>query len=180
MLEKTVVFVWWSKIHRGSCEWRLMIFKIQCKKRRHAWGFLWSRRSMHINDYWCLQPRHESMISGEVGRVRKVGLGKRETPGERQLWGPNKIVLTQVWAHAECNVLPRSTRTTPMSRVHRCIPHWGRTPKPQLQNCDNYPATYVQRLIIECGPFFNEWQTGFRQKRECRDNILLLRILYVK
>ena len=38
----------------------------------------------------------------------------------------------------------------------------------------------LQRLMAECESFFSDWQAGFRQKRGCRDNILLLRIIYDK
>ena len=36
----------------------------------------------------------------------------------------------------------------------------------------------MKRLIKECELFLSEWQAGFRAGRGCRDNILLLRILY--
>ena len=36
----------------------------------------------------------------------------------------------------------------------------------------------LRRLVEECGQFFSEWQAGFRTARGCRDNILLLRLLY--
>ena len=34
------------------------------------------------------------------------------------------------------------------------------------------------RLTEECKHFFSDWQAGFRPGRGCRDNILLLRVLY--
>ena len=34
------------------------------------------------------------------------------------------------------------------------------------------------RLVKECKKFFSEWQAGFRSERGCRDNTLLLRVLY--
>ena len=36
----------------------------------------------------------------------------------------------------------------------------------------------LRRLIKECQEFFSEWQAGFRPHRGCRDNVLLLRLLY--
>ena len=36
----------------------------------------------------------------------------------------------------------------------------------------------LRRLVRECHEFFSEWQAGFRAQRGCRDNILLLRVLY--
>ena len=36
----------------------------------------------------------------------------------------------------------------------------------------------LKRLVQECAEFFSEWQAGFRATRGCRDNILLLRVLY--
>ena len=36
----------------------------------------------------------------------------------------------------------------------------------------------LHRLTTECSSFFSDWQAGFRQERGCRDNILLLRVLY--
>ena len=36
----------------------------------------------------------------------------------------------------------------------------------------------LRRLVEECADFFSEWQAGFRPKRGCRDNTLLLRVLY--
>ena len=36
----------------------------------------------------------------------------------------------------------------------------------------------LKRLVAECQAFFSDWQAGFRTKRGCRDNILLLRVLY--
>ena len=36
----------------------------------------------------------------------------------------------------------------------------------------------LRRLVEECKAFFSEWQAGFRAHRGCRDNILLLRLLY--
>ena len=36
----------------------------------------------------------------------------------------------------------------------------------------------LRRLVEECVSFFSEWQAGFRAHRGCRDNILLLRLLY--
>ena len=36
----------------------------------------------------------------------------------------------------------------------------------------------LRRLVEECASFFSEWQAGFRAHRGCRDNILLLRLLY--
>ena len=36
----------------------------------------------------------------------------------------------------------------------------------------------LKRLIVECIDFFSDYQAGFRKLRGCRDNILLLRVLY--
>ena len=36
----------------------------------------------------------------------------------------------------------------------------------------------MRRLTKECADFLSDWQAGFRAARGCRDNILLLRILY--
>ena len=36
----------------------------------------------------------------------------------------------------------------------------------------------LRRLVKECEAFFSKWQAGFRSKRGCRDNTLLLRVLY--
>ena len=36
----------------------------------------------------------------------------------------------------------------------------------------------LERIMKECGHFLSDWQAGFRPERGCRDNILLLRILY--
>ena len=36
----------------------------------------------------------------------------------------------------------------------------------------------LRRIAKECTDFFSDWQAGFRAKRGCRDNILLLRVLY--
>ena len=36
----------------------------------------------------------------------------------------------------------------------------------------------LNRLTSECCNFFSDWQAGFRQQCGCRDNILLLRLLY--
>ena len=36
----------------------------------------------------------------------------------------------------------------------------------------------LRRLERECAKFFSDWQVGFRRGRGCRDNILLLRVLY--
>ena len=36
----------------------------------------------------------------------------------------------------------------------------------------------MKRLTKECAKFFSDWQAGFRAARGCRDNILLLRLLY--
>ena len=36
----------------------------------------------------------------------------------------------------------------------------------------------LRRLVKECAAFFSEWQAGFRAHRGCRDNVLLLRLLY--
>ena len=36
----------------------------------------------------------------------------------------------------------------------------------------------LRRLVEECAAFFSEWQAGFRAQRGCRDNVLLLRLLY--
>ena len=36
----------------------------------------------------------------------------------------------------------------------------------------------LRRIVEECKSFFSEWQAGFRAERGCRDNILLLRVLY--
>jgi len=36
----------------------------------------------------------------------------------------------------------------------------------------------LKRLVVECADFFSDWQAGFRPQRGCRDNILLLRVLY--
>ena len=36
----------------------------------------------------------------------------------------------------------------------------------------------MTRLVKECEDFFSEWQAGFRADRGCRDNILILRLLY--
>ena len=38
----------------------------------------------------------------------------------------------------------------------------------------------LKRLVAECCNFFSDWQTGFWSKRGCRDNVLLLRVLYDK
>ena len=38
----------------------------------------------------------------------------------------------------------------------------------------------LQHLIVECESFFSDWQADFRQKRGCRDNILLLSFIYDK
>ena len=39
-------------------------------------------------------------------------------------------------------------------------------------------VTLLKRLVDECSEFFSDWQTGFRPKWGCRDNVLLLRVLY--
>ena len=36
----------------------------------------------------------------------------------------------------------------------------------------------LKRIVTECAEFLSEWQAGFRASRGCRDNILLLRMLY--
>ena len=36
----------------------------------------------------------------------------------------------------------------------------------------------LRRLVQECASFFSDWQAGFRPQRGCRDNVLLLRVLY--
>ena len=36
----------------------------------------------------------------------------------------------------------------------------------------------LKRLVAECSEFFSDWQAGFRSQRGCRDNIMLLRVLY--
>ena len=36
----------------------------------------------------------------------------------------------------------------------------------------------LKRIVEECADFLSEWQAGFRANRGCRDNILLLRMLY--
>ena len=36
----------------------------------------------------------------------------------------------------------------------------------------------LNRLVEETDWFLSDWQAGFRSKRGCRDNILLLRVLY--
>ena len=36
----------------------------------------------------------------------------------------------------------------------------------------------LRRLVEECADFFFDWQAGFRPQRGCRDNVLLLRVLY--
>ena len=36
----------------------------------------------------------------------------------------------------------------------------------------------LHRIVDECSQFFSEWQAGFHSKRGCRDNLLLLRVLY--
>ena len=36
----------------------------------------------------------------------------------------------------------------------------------------------LRRIVEECKEFFSEWQSGFRSQRGCRDNVLLLRVLY--
>ena len=36
----------------------------------------------------------------------------------------------------------------------------------------------LKRLVAECQEFFSDWQAGFRPQRGCRDNVLLLRVLY--
>ena len=36
----------------------------------------------------------------------------------------------------------------------------------------------LKRIVEECQEFFSDWQAGFRAKRGCRDNVLLLRVLY--
>ena len=36
----------------------------------------------------------------------------------------------------------------------------------------------LRRIVTECADFLSEWQAGFRARRGCRDNLLLLRVLY--
>ena len=36
----------------------------------------------------------------------------------------------------------------------------------------------LERIHKECGHYLSEWQAGFRPERGCRDNILLLRVLF--
>ena len=36
----------------------------------------------------------------------------------------------------------------------------------------------LERIMSECSGFLSEWQAGFRPERGCRDNILLLRVLF--
>ena len=63
--------------------------------------------------------------------------------------------------------------------------------KGQKDNCANYrcicllnhaykilSVVLMRRLVMECDHFLSEWQAGFRAGRGCRDNILLLRLLY--
>ena len=37
---------------------------------------------------------------------------------------------------------------------------------------------FLWRLVEECKDFFSGWQAGFRCKRGCRDNVMLLHLLY--
>ena len=39
-------------------------------------------------------------------------------------------------------------------------------------------AILMRRLTKECEKFLSDWQAGFRPARGCRDNILMLRLLY--
>ena len=36
----------------------------------------------------------------------------------------------------------------------------------------------LERVTKECSKFLSDWQAGFRPERGCRDNILLLRVIY--
>ena len=36
----------------------------------------------------------------------------------------------------------------------------------------------LKRIMEECKDFLSDWQAGFRPERGCRDNILLLRVLF--
>ena len=36
----------------------------------------------------------------------------------------------------------------------------------------------LKRIMTECNKFLSDWQAGFRPERGCRDNILLLRLLF--
>ena len=36
----------------------------------------------------------------------------------------------------------------------------------------------LERIMKECSKFLSDWQAGFRPERGCRDNVLLLRVLF--
>ena len=63
--------------------------------------------------------------------------------------------------------------------------------KGSKDDCDNYRPIgllnhsykvlsnfLLKRLLKECDCFLSDWQAGSRDSRGCRDNILLLRVIY--
>ena len=87
--------------------------------------------------------------------------------------------LQQVWKH-EC--VPKNLVLCMFVMIHK---------KGSNEMLDNYRALgmlnhaykilsicLLKRLVAETEWFISDWQAGFRSGRGCRDNILLLRVLY--
>lgn len=87
--------------------------------------------------------------------------------------------LKNIWAH-EC--VPKSLVLCAFVMIHK---------KDSTEDCANYRAIgllnhsykilsicLLNRLIDETDWFLSDWQAGFRGKRGCRDNLLLLRVIY--
>ena len=89
------------------------------------------------------------------------------------------FLLKNIWEH-EC--VPKSLVLCAFVMIHK---------KDSPEDCANYRAIgllnhsykimsvcILHRLIDETDWFLSDWQAGFRGQRGCRDNLLLLRVIY--
>ena len=89
-------------------------------------------------------------------------------------------LLKQTWKHEY--VPPELVRAS-FIMIYK---NKGSTSDPVMYHCiDLLSHAYkllslvmIERIMDECSTFLSDWQAGFHPERGCRDNILLLRVLY--
>jgi hypothetical protein len=104
-----------------------------------------------------------------------VEMWKNSTLAQQELF----FFLQQIWRH-EC--VPHNLVLCAFVMIYK---------KDDSNVCDNYRVIdllnhsykvlsicLLNRLMKETSGFLSDWQAGFRKQRGCRDNVLLLRVIY--
>ena len=139
-------------------------------------------------------PKKTSEEEGDLTReefrraIKKLKIGKATGPDNipSQIWKHSLLARNELFhfLHAiwRLEKVPKNLALGAFVMIYKKGDH---------NNCKNYrpigllnhaykalSLCLLERLVKETGWFLSDWQAGFRSGRGCRDNVLLLRVIY--